>query len=342
MRKYGRIAFELLLIINLKETYRDSAGLFFLLNSVGEPNSSNGDFDMIYENILDTIGNTPIVKLNSLQYSKNVNIYAKIEGMNPSGSIKDRIALNLIRKAISDGKLTKDKTIIEASSGNTGISLASVAAILGYKIIIVMSESVSIERRKILKAFGAEIILTSATEGTDGAIRKAQQIVNKNPELYYLPDQYSNSANPDSHFNTTAKEIWDDTNGNIDYFVSAIGTGGTITGIAKYLKQKNPNIKIIAAQPIKGHNIQGLKNMQESVVPAIYEASVIDKTIVINDEEAFSTARYIARNYGILVGMSSGAALFAAQTIANSIGKGNIVTIFPDRGEKYLSTALFD
>lgn len=296
---------------------------------------------MIYQNILQTIGNTPMVKINLLNPNKKVSIYAKIEGFNPGGSIKDRIALKMIEQAKKDKTLTKNKIIIEATSGNTGISLAMIGAVKKYNVLIVMSKSVSIERIKTIQAFGAKIILTDARLGTDGAIMKVKKMIRQNPQKYFTPDQFSNKYNKIAHYQTTAKEIWEQTNGKIDYFVSAIGTSGTIMGVSSYLKKYNPKIKIICAEPIKKHYIQGLKNMEEAIVPAIYDKSRIDEFIPIESEKAFETARQIIKKEGIFVGMSSGAAMLAAIKVAKKIKKGNIVTIFPDRGEKYLSTGLF-
>lgn len=297
---------------------------------------------MIYSNILELIGSTPIVRINKFSPNYKVNIFAKLEGVNPGGSVKDRIALRMIEDAERAGNLTKGKTIIEPTSGNTGIALAMIGIVKGYAVEVVMSEAVSIERRKMLKAFGAEIVLTDASLGTDGAIMKAHEMVKENPEKYFMPDQFSNENNKIAHYETTAKEIWEQMDGQVDYFVSAIGTSGTIMGVGKYLKQYNPNVKIVCAEPIKGHYIQGLKNMQEAIVPAIYDREKIDEVVTVESEDAFAMAREIARREGIFVGMSSGAAMFAAVEMAKKIESGNIVVIFPDRGEKYLSTKLFE
>jgi cysteine synthase B len=295
----------------------------------------------VAKNILDIIGNTPLVKINHLIPNSNVNIYAKLEGFNPGGSIKDRIALKMIEQGEKEGKLTKEKTVIEATSGNTGIGLAMVSVVKGYNIKIVMSEAVSIERRKILRAYGAKIILTPADQGTDGAIRKVRELVKRYPDKYFNPDQFSNEYNKLAHYETTAEEIWKQMDGKIDYFVSALGTSGTIMGVGKALKEKDPQIKVVSAHPVKGHYIQGLKNMEEAIVPAIYDPSKIDETVMIDTEEALEMTREVIKKEGVFVGMSSGAALLAAFKIAEKIKKGNIVVIFPDRGEKYLSTSLF-
>ncbi len=296
---------------------------------------------IIADNILDVIGNTPMVKINRLNPNPNVNIYAKLEFLNPSGSIKDRIALKMIEQAEKEGALKKGKTIIEATSGNTGIALAMIGAAKGYDIEIVMSAAVSVERRRMIGAYGAKVILTDTELGTDGAIMKVKELVSTNPGKYFMPDQFSNKYNKIAHYETTAREIWIQNHGNIDYFVSVIGTSGTLMGVATYLKKMNPEIKIISAEPVKGHYIQGLKNLKEALVPAIYDSSKIDEIIPIESEAAFETAREIARQEGIFVGMSSGAAMLAALQKARSIEKGNIVTIFPDSGDRYLSTDLF-
>lgn len=293
------------------------------------------------KNILETIGNTPIVKLNKINPYKNVNIYAKLEGFNPTGSIKDRIALKMIEQAEKEGKLVPGKTIIEPTSGNTGIALAMIGAVKGYEVEIVMSEAVSIERRKMIKAFGAKVTLTDPKQGTDGAIRKARELVANNTDKYFMPDQFSNHFNKMAHYKTTAEEIWKQMDGKVDYFVSSLGTSGTIMGVAKYLKERDEKIKIVSAHPVLGHYIQGLKNMEEAIVPSIYDESKIDITIMVETQKAFEIAREIVKKEGIFVGMSSGAAMLAALEVAKKIDHGNIVVIFPDRGEKYLSTELF-
>lgn len=283
-----------------------------------------------------------MVKINSLNPGRNINIYAKIEGSNPTGSIKDRIALKMIEQAEAEGSLKKGKTIIEPTSGNTGIALAMIGVVKGYDVEIVMSRAVSVERIKMIESFGAKVTLTDAMHGTDGAIVKARELVSKYPEKYFMPDQFSNRYNKVAHYKTTGEEIWKQTNGRIDYFVSAIGTSGTIMGVGKALKENDPRIKIVCAHPVRGHYIQGLKNMEEAIVPAIYDPSAIDETVMVETEDAFEMSRQIIRKEGIFVGMSSGAAMCAAVEIAGRIKSGVIVVIFPDRGEKYLTTALFD
>ena len=294
-----------------------------------------------YNSILDAIGNTPLVRINKMNPNPNVTIYAKLEGFNPTGSIKDRIALKMIEQAEEDGALTKDKIIIEPTSGNTGIALAMIGTVKGYHVQIVMSAAVSVERQKMIKAFDGEIILTDPELGTDGAIMKCRELIAENPDRYFNPNQFSNVYNKYTHYSTTAEEIWEQTGGRVTHFVSSLGTSGTIMGVGKRLKENNPSIKIIEAQPVKGHYIQGLKNMQEAIVPEIYDANEISESVMIESEVAFEMARQIVLQEGIFVGMSSGAAMLAAIHVAKEIDSGVIVAIFPDRGEKYLSTDLF-
>lgn len=296
----------------------------------------------MYNNILETIGNTPLVKINKIINKPNVEVYAKVEGFNPSGSIKDRIALKLIQQAQAEGSLTHDKVIIEATSGNTGIGLAMIGVVLGYEVEIVMSSAVSAERIKMLTAYGAKVTLTPASEGTDGAIRYVRKLCQQYPDKYFHPDQFSNKYNLLAHYKTTAEEIWRDTGGRITHLVSALGTSGTIMGVGKGLKENNRKIKLIEAQPVRGHYIQGLKNMKEAIVPAIYDPDFIDEHIMIDTEEAFAMARRIIREEGIFVGMSSGAAMVAAVEMVKKLSSGVVVVILPDRGEKYLSTKLFE
>ena len=295
----------------------------------------------MHEDILHLVGNTPLVRINRLNPNKDATIYAKIEGNNPTGSIKDRIALSMIEQAEAEGKLIKGKTIIEPTSGNTGVALAMIGVVKGYEVEIVMSEAVSVERIQMIKAFGGKVTLTDGKLGTDGAINKARELAKDRPDKYFMPDQFSNVYNRIAHYRTTGEEIWRDTNGKVDYFVSALGTSGTIMGVGQVLKEKNPHIKIVCAHPVKGHYIQGLKNMEEAIVPSIYDPSKIDITIMVETEVAYEMARQIVRQEGIFVGMSSGAAMYAASETARQVTGGTIVVIFPDRGEKYLSTKLF-
>lgn len=282
-----------------------------------------------------------MVRINRLNPNPKVNIFAKLEGFNPTGSIKDRIALKMIEDAENDGRLKPGQTIIEPTSGNTGIGLAIVGIIKGYSVEIVMSDAVSVERRKIIRSYGATVILTPGSEGTDGAIRLARRKVAENPGKYFMPDQFKNAANYLTHYQSTALEIWQQTGGRIDYLVCALGTSGTIMGLSKFLKVMNPDIKVVCAHPVRGHYIQGLKNMEEAIVPDIYDPSQIDIQEMIESEEAITMARRIISEEAIFAGMSSGAAMLAAARTAARIARGNIVVVFPDRAEKYLSTGMF-
>lgn len=297
---------------------------------------------MVKDNILATIGDTPMVRINRLCTNPKVNIFAKLEGFNPTGSIKDRIALRMVETAEREGRLRKGHTIIEPTSGNTGIGLAIAGIVKGYPVEIVMSSAVSIERRKIIRSYGAKVILTPAEEGTDGAIRLARKMVAENPGKYFMPDQFANAANYLAHYEKTAIEIWQQTDGQIDYLVCAVGTSGTLMGLSRFLRIMKPDIKVVCAHPVKGHYIQGLKNMEEAIVPDIYNPSLIDVQEMIESEEAIDMARQIIVREGIFAGMSSGAAMIAALRTAEKIEKGNIVVVFPDRAEKYLSTTMFD
>jgi cysteine synthase B len=298
-------------------------------------------WDTPAESILDLIGNTPMVRICRLCPNPKVTLLAKLEGFGPTGSIKDRIALKMIEQAEHEGTLTHAKTILEPTSGNTGIGIAMIGAVKGYDVEIVMSEAVSIERRKMIAAFGAKVTLTAAKLGTDGAIFRAREMVRDLPDKYFMPDQFSNHYNKLAHYLGTAQEILRQTGGQLDYFVSSLGTSGTLMGVGLALKEKLPAVKIVSAHPVRGHYIQGLKNLEEAIVPAIYDPAKIDRHIMIETEDAFDLARRIARDEGIFAGMSSGAALVAARQVASEIESGTIVTIFPDRGEKYLSTELF-
>jgi len=291
--------------------------------------------------VLECIGNTPLVRLEAVSSNRRVNILAKLEGNNPGGSVKDRIALYMIKDAEAAGLIRKGDTVLEATSGNTGIGLAMVGAAKGYRVKLVMPECVSHERRKILEAFGAELVLSPGKEGTDGAIRLAHRIISESPGKYFMPNQFDNKSNIKAHYETTGKEIIDQTGGDIDVFVAGMGTTGTLMGTGRRLKEFRENIKIIGVEPLLGHRVQGLKNMKESIVPKIYNESFLDDKINVNDDEAFDTTRLLALREGLFVGMSSGAAVCGALKIAEKIGKGTIVVILPDRGDRYLSTALF-
>jgi S-sulfo-L-cysteine synthase (O-acetyl-L-serine-dependent) len=291
--------------------------------------------------VLDSIGNTPLVKLEKLNTNPRVRVLAKLEGNNPGGSVKDRIAFYMIRGAEESGRIKKGDTILEATSGNTGIGLAMVGAALGYKVVLVMPECVSLERRKVLEAFGAELILSPGNEGTDGAIKRARKMMEESPDGYFMPNQFDNPANILAHYETTGREIIDQTNGEIDVFVAGMGTTGTLMGAGKRIKEFNRNIRVVGVEPFLGHKIQGLKNMQESIVPKIFNPAFPDEILKVNDDDAFATTRRLALQEGIFAGMSSGAAVYGALTLAGRIESGTVVVVLPDRGDRYLSTALF-
>jgi len=294
----------------------------------------------MFSNILKLIGNTPLVEIKKLNPNKKVRIFAKLEFFNPGGSVKDRIALFMIEGAEKRGELNKNKIILEGTSGNTGIGLALVCAVKKYKLLLTMPESTSLERRKILKAFGAEVLLTPAKKGTDGAIEKAYEIARKNKK-YWLADQFNNPDNWKAHYYGTAEEIWQDTHGKITHFFAGMGTSGTLMGISKRLKKYNPKIQIIGIEPFLGHKIQGLKNMKEAYKPGIFDKSYLDEKINIRDKDAFEMAKLLVKKEGIFVGMSSGAAMFAALKKVKEIKKGLMVVLLPDSGERYLSTELW-
>ena len=292
-------------------------------------------------NLLSAIGNTPLVELKGINTNPKVKIFGKIEGNNPGGSVKDRPAYYMIKKAEESGELASGKSILEPTSGNTGIALAMIGAIKDYKVKLCMPACVSLERRRIIEAFGAEVVLTPAEENTDGAIRKTHQLLQKEPNKYYMPNQFENLNNILAHYETTGPEIFNQTEGNIDVLVAGIGTGGTLMGTAKYLHEKKPEVKIVGVEPEIGHKIQGLKNMQESIVPKIYNPDVLDEKITIEDDPAYRMSRLLAVNEGIFVGMSSGVAVDGALKVAKKMESGIIVVILPDRGDRYLSTTLF-
>jgi len=292
--------------------------------------------------VLSAIGNTPLVELNALNRKKaQVRIFGKLEGTNPGGSVKDRPALYMITRAEKSGQLAKGKIILEATSGNTGIALAMIGAAKGYRVRLCMPECVSTERQHILEALAAEVVLTPAREGTDGAIRKAHQLLENEPEKYYMPNQFENQSNVLAHYETTGPEIFSQTQGRIDVFVAGMGTTGTLMGVYKYLKEKKPQVKVVGVEPTEGHTIQGLKNMTESIVPKIYDPQMLDEKITVEDGQAYETTRLLAAKEGIFVGMSSGAAVAGALHIAEKMTSGTIVVILPDRGDRYLSTTLF-
>lgn len=288
-----------------------------------------------------SIGNTPMVELTRVNPHPSVRILAKLEGNNPGGSVKDRPALNMIEKAEQDGRLNHNKTILEPTSGNTGIALAMIGAAKGYQVKLTLPGCVSSERRHTLEAYGAEVEITQACEGTDGAIRLAHKMVDAEPDRYFMPNQFVNPHNWGAHFETTGPEVWRDTQGEVTAFVAGMGTTGTLMGMSRYLKEKKPSVKVVGVEPTVGHAIQGLKNMTESMVPQIYEQDQLDDVVVIEDDPAFDMTRRLAAEEGIFAGISSGAAVAAAVQLAEKMETGTIVTIICDRGDRYLSTSLF-
>ena len=305
----------------------------------------------IYSNITWTIGNTPLVRLNRMTKGLNADVVAKVESFNPMGSVKDRIGLAMIEEAEREGKIKEGTTIVEPTSGNTGIALAGVCAARGYKLILVMPETMTIERRKLLKALGAELVLTPGTEGMRGAISKAEQMAAEDPTLYFIPQQFQNPANPEVHRRTTAEEIWKDTDGKADVIVAGVGTGGTITGVASVIKKRKPAFKAIAVEPAESpvlsggspgpHRIQGIG---AGFIPDVLRLDLVDEIIKVTGDDAVATARRLAKEEGILAGISSGAATYAALQVASreEMSGKMIVVILPDTGERYLSTDLFD
>lgn len=292
-----------------------------------------------YESLLKCMGNTPLLKVG--QWGE-VEIYAKAEWFNPGGSVKDRAALWMIEDGEQTGQLTRDKIILDATSGNTGIGYALIGAIKGYEVLLVMPENASEERKKLLRAYGAQVRFTDPLEGSDGAIVEARRLYQENPNRYFYPDQYNNPANPRAHYETTGPEILRQTQGRVTHFVAGVGTAGTIMGVGQRLKEYNPNIKVIAVEPDSGfHGIEGLKHMATAIVPGIYNEDFLDGKIQVSTEDAYEMARWLAREKGLLVGQSSGAAMAAALEVARKIKRGVIVTIFPDSGSRYLSTSLW-
>ena len=292
--------------------------------------------------ILSAIGNTPLVELSNLNNKRpKVKIFGKLEGANPGGSVKDRPAYWMIKKAEESDELNQGKIILEPTSGNTGIALAMIGAAKGYKVKLCMPECVSTERQRILEALNAEVVLTPAKEGTDGAIRRSHELLDADSDTYFMPNQFTNENNVLAHYETTGPEVFSQTKGEIDVFVAGMGTTGTLMGVYRFLKEKKPEVKVVGVEPTEGHTIQGLKNMKESIVPKIYNTEMLDEKITIEDGEAFETTRLLAGKEGIFVGMSSGAAVAGALRIAERMASGTIVVILPDRGDRYLSTTLF-
>lgn len=303
---------------------------------------------MIFNNLLEMVGKTPLFKLSNLTGENDAEVYVKLEKYNPAGSVKDRAALGMIEKAEEMGLLKKDSIIVEPTSGNTGIALAMIGRLKGYHVIIVMPETMSVERRNIIKAYGAELVLTEGSKGMKGAINKAESIARERKEVF-IPQQFTNIANPMKHYETTAEEIYSDLK-DIDLFVASVGTGGTVSGVGKRLKELNSNIKVIAVEPEKSPVISGgnpgphkIQGIGAGFVPDIYNSEIIDRVITVTEEESFNIARRVAREEGLLVGISSGANIAIALKLAKELGKGKkVVTIAPDGGEKYLSMGLYE
>jgi len=295
--------------------------------------------------VLELIGNTPLLEITRLTSGllrPEVQLYAKLEGFNPGGSVKDRAARKMIELALARGELRPGKTILESSSGNTGIALAMVGSVLGFPVEIVMPGNVSRERKRIIQAFGAKAVYSDPMEGSDGAILLARKIIAENPGHYFKPDQYNNEANALAHFEWTGPEIWRQTSGRITHFLAAIGTGGTVMGTGRYLKTRNPDVKVIAIEPDDAmHGLEGLKHMASSIVPGIYHEGELDDKIQVSTDDAYEMVYGLGQIEGILVGQSSGAAMVAALKLARSLRQGCVVTVFPDFGDKYLSTNLW-
>ncbi len=289
------------------------------------------------------VGNTPLLRLRNIGPSGNVQIFAKAEWFNPGGSVKDRPALSMIFDGERSGRLTTQKIILDATSGNTGIAYAWIGAARGYRVKLALPQNASEERKRILRSYGAELVLTSPLEGSDGAIREARRLYAENPELYFYPDQYNNPANWQAHYQTTAAEIWEQTSGRITHFIAGLGTSGTFVGTSRRLKELNPEIKAISFQPDSPfHGLEGLKHMETAIVPGIYDATIADENHEIATEAAHEYTRRLGKQEGLLVGVSSGAALACALKVAAQIESGVIVTVFPDAGDKYLSERFWD
>ena len=296
------------------------------------------------ESVLDLIGETPLLEIRQLTEGlpAGVRVYAKLEGFNPGGSVKDRAALRMIQEGIRTGKLTPDKTILDSSSGNTGIALAMIGCVLGFRVELVIPANVSRERKQIIDAYGAKFIHSDPLEGSDGAILLCRKILEANPDRYFKPDQYFNPMNPQAHYETTGPEIYRQTRQKITHFVAGIGTGGTITGTGRYLKEMNPSIKIIAVEPDDAlHGLEGLKHMASSIVPGVYHEDELDDKIPVSTEDAYAMVYRLSQEEGVLVGQSSGAAMFATLKLARRLRSATLVTVFPDFGDKYLSTNLW-
>ncbi len=294
--------------------------------------------------ILDQVGNTPLIQIKNLtKHLKNVEIYAKAEWFNPGGSIKDRAATRMIKESIASGKLTQDKTILDSSSGNTAIAYAMIGAASGYKVTMVVPENVSEERKKILKAYGAEIVYTNPLEGSDGAIREAHRLAEAEPEKYFMPDQYNNALNAQAHYDTTGVEIWNQTDGKVTHFLATIGTSGTVMGTSKRLKEYSSKVQCFAIEPEHAfHGLEGMKHMESSIQPGIYDKNTLDGVLPVNTEAAYEMTRRLSHEEGVFVGQSSGAAMVKALELAETLDEGLIVTVFCDGGDKYLTTQVWE
>jgi S-sulfo-L-cysteine synthase (O-acetyl-L-serine-dependent) len=296
------------------------------------------------ESALDLVGNTPLLEISRITdgVSSNVRVFAKLEGFNPGGSVKDRPALRMVQEGIRTGKLKAGKTILDSTSGNTGIALAMIGKVLGFPVELVMPANVSVERKRIIQAYGAKVTFSDPLEGSDGAIRVCRTVLEREPEKYFKPDQYFNPMNPQAHYETTGPEIYRQTKHSITHFVAGIGTGGTVMGTGRYLKEMNPAIQVIAVEPDDAlHGLEGLKHMASSIVPGIYHEQELDDKIPVSTEDAYATVYRLSQDEGIVVGQSSGAAMFASLKVARKLRSGTVVTIFPDFGDKYLSTNLW-
>jgi S-sulfo-L-cysteine synthase (O-acetyl-L-serine-dependent) len=298
----------------------------------------------VIESVLDLIGDTPLLQIRRIAggISPGVKIFAKLEGFNPGGSVKDRPALKMVQEGIRSGKLAPGKTIIDSTSGNTGIALAMIGRVLGYPVELVMPSNVSVERKRIIDAYGAKVTYSDPLEGSDGAIRLCREILHKTPEKYFKPDQYFNPMNSQAHYESTGPEIYRQTGGQITHFIAGIGTSGTIMGTGRYLKEKNPKIRIVAVEPEDSlHGLEGLKHMATSIVPGIYHEEDLDEKFPASTEDAYAMVYRLSQEEGVLVGQSSGAAMHATLQIARKLRSGVLVTVFPDFGDKYLTTNLW-
>lgn len=294
--------------------------------------------------VLHLIGNTPLLDVTALapDVVPGVKLFAKLEGFNPGGSVKDRPALSMIRQGVESGALTPGKVILDSTSGNTGIALAMIGAVLGYPVELCIPANVSIERKKIISAYGAKMIFSNAMDGSDGALELCREMLRADPARYFKPDQYFNEANPLGHYQTTGPELWWQTRGTLTHFIAGMGTGGTLMGTGRYLKERNPAVQIVGVEPDDAfHGLEGLKHMASSIVPGIYDEARLDRKIGVSTEDAYDTVYRLGREVGVLVGQSSGAALWAALHVARELDTGTVVTLFPDFGDKYLTTNLW-